>query len=146
MYVWSDLNKNLQTSVIQLVYSILQKYYNRRQRTKLNQDKIVKECSKIFSTFLCKFYFNKYYICRIFNIYILKYSLRRSISNHCFWQWKVLLVNYCKTDQSPYCRKLRELLSTFHWKNWRNQIENWNLIIFRCWEQDTTVWSSEIFF
>ena len=39
-------NKNLQTSVIQLVYSILQKYYNRRQRTKLNQDEIGKECSK----------------------------------------------------------------------------------------------------
>ena len=57
-YVWSDLNKKPSNfiSVIQLVYSILQKYYNRRQRTKLNQDEIGKECSKNISNLFVQFF------------------------------------------------------------------------------------------
>ena len=47
----------------------------RRLRTKLNQDKIVKECSKIFSTFLCKIYFNKYYIYAEFLIYSIFWNI-----------------------------------------------------------------------
>ena len=96
---------------------------------------------KYVQPFCANFISIKYSIGRIFKIYILKHSLQRSISNHCFWQWKVLLVNYCKTDQSPYL--LQEIKRiTYNFSLEKLKKSNWNLRILRCWEQDTTVYEA----
>jgi len=76
--------------------------------------------------------------------YFLKHSLQINIRSLC-GQWGVLWGNYCK-QMAPHCRKLTELLSTFHRKNWRNQIETWKFLDVVNKTQLYEIWSSELFF
>ena len=67
--------------------------------------------------------------------------LCRSISSHCFWQWKVLLVNYCKTETDATLQQIRRI--TFNFSMEKLKKSNWNLRIFRqtLLTGETTVWS-----